>query len=78
MKEERHLRTMLIAFVVVLIGILAVGILYSWFFRDGLGPDSVQSMGLGAIKNTLCQAWPVFAILLLLISGCLIGIRRLK
>jgi hypothetical protein len=40
--------------------LLALGA-WTWFLRDGLGPDSVESSGVEALRRFLSDFWPVAA-----------------
>ena len=40
--------------------LLAFGIPF-WLFRDGLGPDSIESSGVEAIRRFAADFWPVAA-----------------
>lgn len=79
--SKHSVRKILSAFLGIFILLLLLTIVYAWFIRDGMGPDSVESRGIKAMENTLIvlrDAWSILFIELILVIGCLIGILRLK
>jgi hypothetical protein len=50
---------------------LLVGIVlgaWTWFLRDGLGPDSIQSSGIKAWRRFSAEFWPVAVFCLVLFA----------
>ena len=40
---------------------------WTWFLRDGLGPDSIESFGAEALRRFITDFWPVAAFCLFLL-----------
>jgi len=57
------------------ISFLIFGGVFSWFFRDGLGPDALGSVGMKAIVRFFSLYWMAFAAGLTLL---ILGLRRAR
>ncbi|MDB4799597.1 hypothetical protein OAG58_01475, partial [Akkermansiaceae bacterium] len=51
---QAEMRFILLAFVDMTLGFLIICVLpFTWILRDGIGPDSVSTSGLEAVKKCL-------------------------
>lgn len=47
-----------------------------WIYRDGMGPESVESSGLSALAAFMSIAWPYVIAYCVLIGMCIFVVRR--
>jgi len=71
------LRKLLFSSLTIALSLLLVTfVLVAWFFRDGLGPKSVESHGLTAWSRTLEGSWPVLMFILVIMAAGYFANRR--
>jgi ABC-type lipoprotein release transport system permease subunit len=54
---------------------LILGVI-TWFFRDGMGPDSIESSGYEALRRFTLDFWPVAVFFVVLFTLAFVMIRR--
>ena len=48
----------------------------SWFFRDGMGPGSIESSGFEALRRFALDIWPVGIVCIVLFAIAFMLMRR--
>lgn len=69
MKNRLRLRDLISIFLFAVTFVVLIWLtLITWMFRDGLGPDSVESQGYEAVARFAGQFWPIGLLALFLFS----------